>query len=107
MRFEHTCQGADLRFLVQLRSLSLNLLLVITVQTLDIVYGGFQVLHWRSPQCRSLLELQLMTWKSLSRQIKHNKLFQAETQLDVWAADSVSRVEEEQCRLGNPRLTPM
>ncbi len=48
MSFALACQGADLGFLVQLRSLSLDLLLVITIQALDVVYGGLQILH-RNP----------------------------------------------------------
>ena len=40
MSFALACQGADLGFLVQLRSLSLDLLSVITIQALDVVYGG-------------------------------------------------------------------
>ena len=45
MRFALACQRANLGFLVQLRSLSLDLLLVIPIQALDVVYGGLQILH--------------------------------------------------------------
>ncbi len=45
MRYGLACQRADLGFLVQLRSLSLDLLLIVTIQAFDVVYGGLQVLH--------------------------------------------------------------
>ncbi len=52
-----TCQWTDLSFLVQLRCLPLNLLLVIAVQALDVVDCGFQILncnaalHLRTDKC--------------------------------------------------------
>ena len=41
----HTCQRANLSLLVQFGCFSLDLLLVIPIQTLDIVYCGLEILH--------------------------------------------------------------
>lgn len=45
LQVELACKRADLSLLVQLRSLPLDLLLVIAIQALDVVDCGLQVLH--------------------------------------------------------------